>query len=80
MEESEIELEIIKIVSDAKNIVFNYGNWVSFESKGSDQRVKKCVCKYDNNGISSILKQVDVFKGMRFMTNGQPISNCKILY
>jgi len=72
--------KILAIIPDSYNIEFHYGNWVSFESKGSDKRTKKCMCKYDNNGIVSILKQIDVFKGMRYLTNGQPSFNCKTIF
>lgn len=80
MKESEVIEQILSIVPDAKDLTFHYGNWVCFKSKGNDQRVKNCVCKYDNNGIKSILKQIDFFKKMQYMINGQPTSNCKVLY
>lgn len=76
-----VQENILSIVSDATEISdLQYGGWVSFRSKGNDKRTKKCIAKIDNRGVALILKQVDVFKPMRYMTNGQPITNCKIVY
>lgn len=75
-----IKSYLLDIIPDANEIEFHEGNWITFKSKGNDKREKKCVCKYDNNGFKYILKQIDVFKKMRYMINGQPISNCKIIY
>jgi len=78
--QDELKKAIANIVPDANNIKFQCNDWITFRSKGSDKREKQCVCKYDNNGIKTILKQVDVFSKMRYMINGQPISNCKVIY